>query len=288
MAAATDSVSDADARAFAHARDFLCRVPGLAAAIPPSVPSGRPMVTLTFAQSLDGKISRTDQRLLLSGSESAAMTHRLRTMHDAILVGVGTVAFDDPQLTARLLPPAEIAVAHHPQPVVLDPHLRTPLGARLLSGPRDSPRLRMPWLVAGPDHDRARRAELERCGATVVVVDDCDAAGRPRLDAVAAELHRRGIARLMVEGGARIIQAFLDSRLVDLLLVTVAPVLVGSAGVPAATDVDASSPTIVPVLYEQFGRDVVMAATLQHARNPSLCMGDARQQPCRRHVLDTP
>ncbi|KAJ2681449.1 2,5-diamino-6-(ribosylamino)-4(3H)-pyrimidinone 5'-phosphate reductase, partial [Coemansia spiralis] len=115
MSACT-SVSVADTDAFAHAREFLDRVPALAtaAAVPPAA---RPSVTLTFAQSLDGKISRTDRRLLLSGRDSAAMTHRLRTLHDAILVGAGTVAFDDPQLTARLLPPAEAAAAPHPQPV---------------------------------------------------------------------------------------------------------------------------------------------------------------------------
>ncbi|KAJ2750471.1 hypothetical protein IWQ56_007029, partial [Coemansia nantahalensis] len=60
----------------------------------------------------------------------------------------------------------------------------------------------------------------------------------------------------MVEGGARIIQAFLDTRLVDLLLVTIAPVLVGSAGVPAVAAAGPELPTTASVLYEQFGRDV--------------------------------
>ncbi|KAJ2710677.1 2,5-diamino-6-(ribosylamino)-4(3H)-pyrimidinone 5'-phosphate reductase, partial [Coemansia spiralis] len=155
------------------------------------------------------------------------------------------------------------AAAPHPQPVVLDPHLRTSPAARLLIGPRTDPRLRAPWLVASPDHDRSRRAELESCGATIIVIDDCDAAGRPRLGAVLAALHRRGVSRLMVEGGARIIQAFLDAHLVDLLLVTIAPVFVGSAGVPAIAAADPESPAVVPALYEQFGRDVVMAATLE-------------------------
>ncbi|KAJ2776816.1 2,5-diamino-6-(ribosylamino)-4(3H)-pyrimidinone 5'-phosphate reductase [Coemansia javaensis] len=255
MAAAADD----DEGAFAHAREFLGRVPGLADG---GGNRPRPAVTLTFAQSLDGKISRADRRLLLSGPESEAMTHRLRAMHDAILVGVGTIAFDDPRLTARLVPRAEAAAVAHPQPVVLDPRLRTPLGARLLSGPRADPRLRAPWIVAGPDHDRARRAVLERLGASVIVVDECDGAGRPLLPAVVAALGRRGVARLMVEGGARVIQAFLEARLVDLLLVTIAPVLAGSAAVPAVAAADCSALAIAPLLYERFGRDVVMAATL--------------------------
>jgi 2,5-diamino-6-(ribosylamino)-4(3H)-pyrimidinone 5'-phosphate reductase len=61
----------------------------------------RPFITLTFAQSLDGKIAKRDQQILISGKESMAMTHRLRTLHDGILVGIGTALIDDPQLNGR-------------------------------------------------------------------------------------------------------------------------------------------------------------------------------------------
>lgn len=61
----------------------------------------RPFITLTFAQSLDGKIAKRDQQILISGKESMAMTHKLRTFHDGILVGIGTALVDDPQLNGR-------------------------------------------------------------------------------------------------------------------------------------------------------------------------------------------
>jgi 2,5-diamino-6-(ribosylamino)-4(3H)-pyrimidinone 5'-phosphate reductase len=61
----------------------------------------RPFITLTFAQSLDGKIAKRNQQILISGKESMAMTHRLRTLHDGILVGIGTALVDDPQLNGR-------------------------------------------------------------------------------------------------------------------------------------------------------------------------------------------
>ncbi|KAJ2798910.1 2,5-diamino-6-(ribosylamino)-4(3H)-pyrimidinone 5'-phosphate reductase [Coemansia guatemalensis] len=253
---------------YAHARDFLSRVPLLSSdpedCLRQGAGSSRPAVTLTFAQSLDGKISRVDRRLLLSGEESSAMTHRLRAIHDGILVGIGTVLFDDPQLSVRLLPVSELSDVRHPQPIVLDSKLRTPLTARLLTGPQSNPRLHPPWIVTGPGYDRQRRVELERAGARVVVVDDCDESGHPRLTAITAALRRLGIRRLMVEGGARVIQSFLESQLVDVLIVTIAPVLVGSSGVPAVAASAMDSLAITPLSYEPFGRDIVMAATIQH------------------------
>ncbi|KAJ1813420.1 2,5-diamino-6-(ribosylamino)-4(3H)-pyrimidinone 5'-phosphate reductase [Coemansia sp. RSA 2675] len=225
----------------------------------PSDPDGL-RVTLTFAQSLDGMISRTGQALALSSRESLLMTHRMRATHDAILVGIGTVLCDNPQLSARLLPAGE--PPRHPQPVVLDPMLRTPVDARLLTGPKDDARLKMPWVVAGPSADSERRRQLEDLGATVIVVDGVDHDGRPRLDRVVEALKQRGVERLMVEGGAQVIRAFMRSpHLVHRLVVTIAPVYVGAAdGVPA---VDAVLPGIRPLAYEQFGCDVVMVADLQ-------------------------
>ncbi|KAJ2469314.1 2,5-diamino-6-(ribosylamino)-4(3H)-pyrimidinone 5'-phosphate reductase [Coemansia sp. RSA 2322] len=241
---------------YAQARDFVQRH------LPPC--SGL-QVTLTYAQSLDGMIAaRPGQQLLLSSRAAMAMTHRMRAHHDAILVGIGTVLADDPQLSARLLPSSEMPC--HPQPVVLDPHLRMPATARLLSGPRADPRLHSPWIIAGPHADPAKRQELQRLGATVISVDQVDQQGRPLLDAVAAELSRRGVRRLMVEGGAHIIQAFLASVLVNTLVVTIAPVFVGVGGVTAACASAAHAqtfPNIRPLAYEQFGTDVVMVASVQ-------------------------
>ena len=92
--------------------------------------TGRPFVTLTYAQSLDGSIARVPgKRLQLSGPEAQAMTHRLRAVNDAILVGIGTVLADNPRLTVRL------AEGSDPQPVILDSKLRFPLDANLPTEP---------------------------------------------------------------------------------------------------------------------------------------------------------
>ena len=91
--------------------------------------SGLPSVTLSYAQSLDGCIAvKPGSPIRLSSPESEAMTHSVRGVHDAILVGIGTVLADDPGLTVRL------AKGVQPQPVILDSKLRFPIDAQLLGG----------------------------------------------------------------------------------------------------------------------------------------------------------
>src|SRR5512133_2370683 len=89
---------------------------------------GRPLVTLSYAQSLDGSLAaQRGTPLALSGPQSMELTHRLRAAQDAILVGIGTVLSDNPRLTVRLVEGSQ------PQPVILDSHLRFPLNANLLT-----------------------------------------------------------------------------------------------------------------------------------------------------------
>ncbi|MEZ4635790.1 MAG: dihydrofolate reductase family protein [Caldilineaceae bacterium] len=89
--------------------------------------TGRPLVTLSYAQSLDGSITaQPGQPFAISSAESLQWTHSLRAAHDAILVGIGAVLADDPSLTVRF------AQGQNPQPVVVDSHLRLPTDAQLL------------------------------------------------------------------------------------------------------------------------------------------------------------
>lgn len=98
-------------------------------------PPGKPFITLTYAQSLDAKISGPrNAQVILSGNESMQLTHRLRELNDSILVGVGTVLNDDPALTARI--PTLVPLRAQPVPVILDPGLRTPADAKLLRNAR--------------------------------------------------------------------------------------------------------------------------------------------------------
>ena len=208
--------------------------------------TGRPLVTLSYAQSLDGSIAaRSGHPLALSGSESLVLTHRLRAAHDAVLVGIGTVLADNPRLSVRLAP------GPHPQPVVVDSRLRFPSYANLLRHPRP------PWIATGEGAEPRRRAALENAGALVFAVASQN--GWMDLASLLQRLGDRGLNCLMVEGGAQIITSFLSARLVDQVVITVAPMLVGGLRV-----VDRLGPVLKPyprlrrLLYQPLGDDLVL------------------------------
>jgi GTP cyclohydrolase II len=223
----------------------------------PPVLRGRLRVSLCYAQSLDGSLThRRGEPLALSSPASRALTHRLRATHDAILVGIGTVLADDPQLTVRYAP------GDSPIPIVLDSRLRLPEGCALLN--RDG---RPPWIVTTPGCDPGRRAILEAAGGRVMVCPS-DSAGRVDLAALLPALAEDGIHNLMVEGGAAVITSFLREGLADQAVITVAPCFIG--GLPAVLGDDPGKPfTEFPRLenmgVELMGTDLVVWGELIYA-----------------------
>ena len=209
----------------------------------------RPCVTVSYAQSLDGSIAaRPGKRLILSGSQSMVMTHRVRALHDAILVGVGTVLIDNPRLTVRMVE------GNNPRPVILDSRLRTPLSSLLLSDPPVSP-----WIVAGDDADPGRQEALQRKNVRILRTP-CRNDGRIDLSALLERLAELSVRSVMVEGGARVITSFYNARLVDQVLLTIAPVLIGGFN---AIDVSDNSPPVnlprlTNLLYHRMGDDMVL------------------------------
>jgi len=211
--------------------------------------SRRPWVTLAYAQSLDGSIAiQRAEQLNLSGDESRLMTHQLRAMHDAILVGIGTVLADDPRLTARLVD------GRNPQPVILDTRLRFPLTARLLQNPDLGP-----LLIASNLASETSRLALEAAGARVLGVPTLEN-GLLDLNAILDQLGGLGITSVMVEGGARTITSFLKNALVDTLILTIAPTLVGGLNAidPALWLGMSPLPRLRDVHCQQLGEDVII------------------------------
>lgn len=213
--------------------------------------NGRPFITLSYAQSLDGSITHhRGQSMALSGPQSLVLCHQLRAQHDAILVGINTILADDPQLTVRL------TAGKNPQPIVLDSCLRFPLAAKISRHPD-----RAPWIAATPQADLARRQELEAAGLTVLTLP-VDGRNRVNLPALLTQLTDLGVRSVMVEGGARVITSFLDLHLVDRVVVTIAPVLVG--GLHAVESVVWHNSRLSPHLrqpqYHTFGQDIVLVA----------------------------
>ena len=151
--------------------------------------TGRPFVSAKFAMSLDGKIAtRTGESRWITSEESRLHGHRLRHMHDAILVGVNTVIADDPELTTRL---DGATTARQPLRVVLDSQLRLRMSAR----------------VVGPNTLIAT-TRAGRMGAAEVVKFPATADGRVALQPLLDELGKRGILSLLVEGGGTVHASF--------------------------------------------------------------------------------
>ena len=182
--------------------------------------TGTPFVTLTYAQSLDGSIASDDGTpLSISGKDALHFTHRLRALHDGILVGIGTVMADDPRLSVRQVQ------GDHPIPIVLDSTLRFPLDARLFES--DGPH---PLILTGPNSDPDRRRALENRGAQVIELD-CTPNGDVCLEDVLDVLGDKGITSVMVEGGTTVLTTFLRRQHVQRVVLTIAPMFVG--GTPA-------------------------------------------------------
>jgi GTP cyclohydrolase II len=177
--------------------------------------TGLPLVTIGYAQSLDGSITtRRGVPLALSSRESLRLWHRLRAYHDAILVGIGTILADDPQLNVRLVRGAD------PQPVILDTKLRFPLKALALNNNRQ------PWIVTTHKSSSKRKQMLESHGAQVIRLKS-GRTGWVDLTALLKLLAERGIDSVLVEGGARVITSFLKARLADRFVITLTPFFIG-------------------------------------------------------------
>jgi 3,4-dihydroxy 2-butanone 4-phosphate synthase/GTP cyclohydrolase II len=205
---------------------------------------GRTLVTLSYAQSLDGSIARERGKpLALSGPESMRLTHQLRAAHDAILVGIGTVLADDPQLTVRLVE------GESPIPVILDSRLEISPTARLFQNPKK------PILACFESEVNSIRArDILRAGASLLSVK-ADEAGRLSLPHLLKELSQRGIKSVMVEGGAKIIGAFIRQNLVDRVMLTITPVYVG--GLKALEHSLSDSPELSETKVFPAGRDII-------------------------------
>lgn len=215
----------------------------------------RPFVTVKAAESLDGRLAaRTGDARWISSHEARVVAHRLRSRHQAVLVGGQTVSIDDPALNVRHVRGPDPIV------VVLDTHLNTSPGARLFSVARRAPI----WLYCCPNPPASRARALTEAGAEIVPT----ALLGDRLDlrAVLSDLLGRGVHLLLVEGGATVLGALVEDRMVDRLELVVANRLLGSEGPPLlrwrGPDRVAQGPSLAPFRVRRLGPDVHFSGRL--------------------------
>jgi diaminohydroxyphosphoribosylaminopyrimidine deaminase/5-amino-6-(5-phosphoribosylamino)uracil reductase len=181
---------------------------------------GRPLFHLKTAMSLDGRIATASgESKWITGPAARADGQRLRALHDAIVVGANTVAADDPELTCRL-PGLE---AYSPIRIVLDSKARMSPGSKLALTANRTP----VWLICTREAPAAAREALQAKGVEVIEVAS-NTQGRVDIAAVAQELGRRKLTRVLVEGGGEVAAAFLGASLVDRVTSYQAGLLLGA------------------------------------------------------------
>ncbi len=186
------------------------------------ITQGRPHVTLKLAISADGKVGAAGRKpVAITGEAARNRVFQMRSASDAILVGIGTVLADDPQLTCRL-PGME---ARSPVRVVLDPKLQLPMASALVATIREWPT----WVFTARSASEIAQDILEQKGCRVFRVDDSES--RLDLDAILKVLADEGISRLMVEGGPTVAASFVAADKVDEAALIYSDKLIGDDGI---------------------------------------------------------
>lgn len=241
-----------------------------------------PFTTLTFATSLDSALALSPgARTVLSGPQSKAMTHYLRSRHDGILIGVGTALADDPGLNCRIAGVGGYGgqgLDGQPRPIVIDPSARWDFSehSKLFQLCQQG-RGRAPWIVtASQDISPEKTALLEKYGGKFITLDmEKLESGNHRFDwrTLLVTLRSNGLQSVMVEGGAQIINSLLAPQsmaLIDSVIVTIAPTWLGQGGVvvsPARRHDSGgnaiSAARLTDVKWHPFGEDVVLCGRVK-------------------------
>ncbi len=185
------------------------------------VTTGLPYIVLKAAMTLDGKIaSVSGQSKWISGAESRLKVHEFRNIYDGILVGIGTILADDPELTVRM-----ISDGKNPIRIIVDTHARIPLKSKVITDGKANT-----IIVVAENAPQDKINLLLEAGVEVIAIRQC--ASGIDLAALLAVLGERGITSILVEGGATVNASFLEAGLVDKVHWFVAPKFIGGNAAP--------------------------------------------------------
>src|SRR3954447_8379835 len=220
--------------------------------------TGRPLVVLKSAMTLDGKVATVSgDSQWISGELSRARAHRWRAESDAVAVGIGTALADDPRLTARVE-----GVPRQPRRVIFDAEARLPLDGKLVQSAAETPVILICSRAASRTHVQA----LESAGIEVITASGENESAR--VQAGLDELGARDIQQLLVEGGPHLAGAFLDAGEIDELRAFVAPVIAGGRSARPAVDGEgvetiADATRALHTTVERIEDDVLVTARLR-------------------------
>ena len=200
--------------------------------------TGRPMVTLKMAASLDGRIATgTGESRWITGPRARAEVHLMRAQSDAVLVGAGTVRSDDPKLNVRGLGIEDA----HPVRVVVSGALSLPRDGYLAQTAREVPL----WLCHDDDAEEGRRKAWSELGAELIEVP-FTADAEMDLSALLQRLGERGLTRVLCEGGGRLAAALIEADLVDEIVCYTAGVVLGDEAIPVVGGLEVAALQLAP------------------------------------------
>lgn len=216
------------------------------------ITTGMPFVTVKIAQSLDGRIATaTGHSQWITSDEARVEAHRIRSENDAVVVGVGTVLADNPQLTVRHVP------GRNPYRIVLDSRLKIPLDRCLLTDENANK-----TIIATVSEDEQKIARIKATGAHVWQFEKSEN-GNIRISDLMQKVATARMSAVMVEGGAKVLTSFFRERMVDHLVAAVAPKIIGT-GIETIGDLGIRSVDdsiqLIDLSVEKLGPDVVIRA----------------------------
>jgi diaminohydroxyphosphoribosylaminopyrimidine deaminase/5-amino-6-(5-phosphoribosylamino)uracil reductase len=225
---------------------------------------GRPMVTLKLASTLDGRIAtHGGESQWITDTPARRLAHAMRGRHDAVMVGVGTILADNPDLTCRI--PGFRSTPN--VRVIADSHLRTSLTSRLLTTSKDVPT----WFLLREGTNLAREDAFADLGAKLIKIPGSPAG--VDLKAAMTALGSAGLTRILVEGGGQLAAALLRADLVDRIAWFHAPGVMGGDGWPAVqafgVEILSQMPRFRRDCVNVIGDDMVSEYTRQRPCSPA-------------------
>jgi len=221
------------------------------------ITAGRPLVTLKVAQTIDGRIATSSGHAKwITSAESRTQAHRIRSQHDAVLIGINTVIADDPHLTVRHIK------AVSPRRLVLDSQLRMPLDANILSDHWPQRTI----IITTSAASKEKITRIEEKGAAVWILPE-DSRGWVDQSILWRTLAERGITSILLEGGSTLHTECLKNQVVDRVVVFIAPKILGS-GIDAVGNLDIrninGAITLENIHIKQLNGDLMITGSLRY------------------------
>ena len=229
-----------------------------------NIPEWRPKIIVSCAISLDGKIASSQGDTRLSSYDDKVEVHKLRSNVDAILVGINTILADDPHLTVS---EKYYQSEKHPVRVVLDSTCRIPPEAKVITKRPEVPTV----IATSQKAPKEKIAMLKSLGVDVLVTSMVDKVCIR--DVLKYLKEKYGVETMMVEGGGAVIGEFLRLGFVDLLRISVTPVLFGEGAVSVIRNVSfgriEDSPKLRLYKIEKCGHNIVLYFYVERTINYS-------------------